>query len=227
MAITDAQGNFSFMVPASGTYYVTHLAEAPQTVYQSYPGKDPTTGLPNATPLSLETLVITLNTGDSSIQNNFAVQSPATATKVKVYYDTNNDSTYEEGIDQLLANVTVSIMQGEVQTNVGTTSANDGVFFQNMQAGSYQAQYVVPNGYLAQTATTMDFNLVEGETKELFFPVQRKSAYDIGIQKSVDKLIAKPGETLTYTITVRNLGNSFHGKNLLVRDTLPAGMTYL
>jgi hypothetical protein len=100
MAITDAQGNFSFITAASGIYYLTHLAEAPQIAYQAYPGKNPTTGLPNATVLDAETLIITLNTGDSSIQNNFAVQSPITATKVKIYYDTNNDGTYEEGIDQ-------------------------------------------------------------------------------------------------------------------------------
>jgi hypothetical protein len=88
--------------------------------------------------------------------------------------------------------VTVSLSQGGNQLFVGLTPANTGIFFEDLLAGNYQAAYVVPNGYLASSATNTTFTLSEGDAKKLFFPIQKKSPYDLEIQKTVDKAVAQP-----------------------------------
>lgn len=94
-AITDAQGNFSFSVTESGTYYISHFATAPYTAYDAYPGKNPDTGIVNAVKVTAEELEITLAAGDSSLQNAFVIQAPATSVKIGVYRDTNGNGTYQ------------------------------------------------------------------------------------------------------------------------------------
>ncbi|GHV26151.1 hypothetical protein FACS1894176_06290 [Bacteroidia bacterium] len=188
---TDAQGNFNFSVPEGGTYYISYFAIAPQSSYNAYPGKNPDTGLVNATKVSAEELEITLLTGESSIQNNFVLQSPATSATVRVYWDTDNNGKYQYGVDQLLSGVVVSMMEGTNQIAAGLTTAA-GHLFSPMLAGSYTAQYVLPNGYLSTNNTKKSFTLTDGEQIDMYFPVQKRDAYDLSVHKSVDKLVAKP-----------------------------------
>jgi uncharacterized repeat protein (TIGR01451 family) len=144
-----------------------------------------------------------------------------------VYRDTNNNGTYQAGTDQLLSGVTVSLSQAGQQLAVGLTPATAGYLFADLLAGTYQASYVVPNGYLAASATTSTFTLSEGDTKDIFFPVRKKTPYDLELRKTVDKTTAQPGDILTYTLTVNNLGNSLGGTNILIRDTLPLGLEWI
>ena len=96
-----------------------------------------------------------------------------------------------------------------------------------MLAGNYDATYVLPNGYLSAGSASKLFTLAEGDHQDIYFPVEVKTPYDLQVQKTVDKLTAHPGEMLNYTLTVQNLGNTFEGKNILVRDTLPNGLVYV
>ncbi|MFA6587869.1 MAG: SdrD B-like domain-containing protein [Patescibacteria group bacterium] len=53
------------------------------------------------------------------------------------------------------------------------------------------------------------------------------AACNLTIVKSVDKSTAKPGDTLTYTLTYQNIGNAYcTGGGVRVDDTIPAGTTY-
>jgi hypothetical protein len=205
MTLTDAQGNFSFPVSDAGVYYVTYVAVAPQSVYEAYPGKNPATGTPNASKLHADEIQVLLLTGDSSVQNNFALQSPPTSVSVNVYWDSNNDGTYTVGSDTLLSGVVVSLSQNNKQLFAGLTSETQGYLFTNLLAGEYQASYELPYGYIAIASSSQAVRLNVGDTEELFFPVQKKTPYDVMVEKTVDKLTAQPGDLLTYTLTVKNL----------------------
>ena len=51
---------------------------------------------------------------------------------------------------------------------------------------------------------------------------------DLQVVKTADKIRAKPGENLTYSITVSNIGDANHtGSNYTVTDYLPAGLNYV
>ncbi len=51
---------------------------------------------------------------------------------------------------------------------------------------------------------------------------------DLRVIKNADKIRAKPGQNLTYTITVSNTGDADHtGSNYTVTDYLPAGLNYV
>jgi uncharacterized repeat protein (TIGR01451 family) len=145
---------------------------------------------------------------------------------IRVYRDVNEDGQYSQSVDKLLSGVVVSIVEGANQLAAGVTTTA-GHLFSPVFAGSYTATYVLPNGYLSAGASSKAFTLAEGEHKDIYFPVRVKTAYDVGVKKSVDTLTASPGEILTYTITVNNLSNTFAGTNILVRDTLPAGLLYV
>lgn len=167
-----------------------------------------------------------LDDGESSVENNFSIQSPATMIQGGVYWDVNLNGYYDAGVDELLSGVFLGLQQSGAVIQAKLTSANTLVAFTDLNEGMYVTTYVVPNGYLARGATSALVALSLGETKEVLFPVEQKTPYDLGIQKTVDKSLSKPGETLVYTLTITNLGNTIAGKNILVKDTLPLGLTY-
>lgn len=227
MVITDDQGRYNFTVTEAGNYYITHNVPLPQLSHEAYPGKNPETGISNAHKISEKEIEVEILAGDSSIQNNFAVKSPQTAINVGVYYDANDDGTYEYGIDQLLSWVTVSIYKEGKQIWVGLTLPEGGYVFKEMEAGTYDVVYTLPNWYIAKSQQKTTIQLWNGEIQDVYFPVQKKTLYDLGVQKTVDKTNANPGDTLVYTITVRNLGNIVVGKDILVRDVWPQWLEYI
>lgn len=227
MVITDDQGRYNFTVTEAGNYYITHNVPLPQLSHEAYPGKNPETGISNAHKISEKEIEVEILAGDSSIQNNFAVKSPQTAINVGVYYDANDDGTYEYGIDQLLSWVTVSIYKEGKQIWVGLTLPEAGYVFKEMEAGTYDVVYTLPNWYIAKSQQKITIQLWNSEIQDVYFPVQKKTLYDLGVQKTVDKTNANPGDTLVYTITVRNLGNIVVGKDILVRDVWPQWLEYI
>jgi len=56
--------------------------------------------------------------------------------------------------------------------------------------------------------------------------VNKDCTYKYDLIKTVDKATAKPGETVTYTLTFKNTGNQ-PLTNAIVKDSLPAGLTYV
>ncbi len=75
----------------------------------------------------------------------------------------------------------------------------------------------------AALATTFDPDL-SNNTDDVTTAVT--IATDLEITKTVDKATAQPGDTLTYTITLRNLG-PVQADNVVVTDVLPNNVTFL
>jgi len=225
---TDAGGNYLFTDTYAGKYYVTYALVPPATSYQSYPGINPETLASNAIKLSITEIEVTVALEESSEENDFEIQIPLGEILVGVYYDQDDNDTYTYGLDTLLGGVTVLLTNESAGTQTGITPALSVYHFASLLNGTYTASYdtsTLPSGYLPKSLTSATL-IFTGETLTIYFPVKHKAPFDLGIQKTVNKHEATKGETLIYKLTVTNYGNVDIGRNIEIKDTLPAGMTY-
>jgi len=76
------------------------------------------------------------------------------------------------------------------------------------------------------TTVTCSVTNAAGNTASCSFTVTVKESADLLISKSANRGTVKPGQTISYTITVNNLGPTI-AKNVIVNDPTPQGTVFL
>lgn len=116
---------------------------------------------------------------------------------------------------------------GQFEVVAQTTTAADGSYaFEGLTAGTYLVQEVIPVpeafGWVQLEPTDKVFVVVvtSGDVHEDLDFVNQRNRPDLTITKDDGRVTANPGETLTYTIVVRNVG-AHAVTGMTVVDTLP------
>ena len=227
---TDASGIYHFYGLSNGTYRAgCDLSTAPAGYYPT-------------TPTLLTNIVIT--SGLQYTNADFGLHSstyvPTASVGDEVFLDANFNGVYDAG-DAPLANVTVSLYHdangdgvaqgGEfVATNVTDVA---GIYcFGSLSAGIYivavdTADPDLPAGAVASVSQYTNIVLSAGlDRTDVDFPFTIPPAPAL-LSKSVSPTgSVRPGDVLTYTVTP-NYTNSTPLTNVVVRDPLPAGTTYV
>jgi len=159
----------------------------------------------------------------------------------QVFMDTNNNGTYEAGVDTPLPNVGLTLYRdddnsgtltpGDTLLMTTTTSITGTYTFDDLPAGNYivdvdQNDPDIPAGYALSPLGTDPFPVtldVAQNRTDVDFPFRYVPP---PISKAVDKTGANAGDTLTYTLTTNYTGSSLL-TNVTVTDTIPAGTTYV
>ncbi len=163
----------------------------------------------------------------------------------RVWYDTNEDGIQDLG-ENGVSGVMVNLYScADVFIESITTDVNGYYMFNDLDAGSYYVQFVLPNGYEftakntgndsaidsdadQTTGKTVCTNLADGEndlTWDAGIFAEHTNDFDLSIVKTVSNTNPDDGAIITYTITVTNNG-SVDGTEITVSDILPAGLIY-
>lgn len=163
-------------------------------------------------------LVQIFNTGNGPDTFDFTYQVTAgwTPTSVVFYYDANNNHQYEAGTDPQ-----INLVNGKYPT--GIVSHDD----------DYDVWMFVTIPAAAQAPDASSSNIKITAVSRLDAAVSDFGNYTTKVAGAVitslkthTPLSPKPGETVTYTITLTNSGTS-NGTNVIMTDPLPANMTYI
>ena len=135
---------------------------------------------------------------------------------LRVYSDANNWSEFTtivpESVGGAATGEAVFLFDNPVATSgTGADFTNVGALVLNF------------NGVSALDGQVSVIELVGMATKQADFTF---SGFDLALTKDVDRAVASPNETLTYTVTITNSGVS-NAYNSVFTDTLPGGVTYV
>jgi uncharacterized repeat protein (TIGR01451 family) len=164
-----------------------------------------------------------------------------------VWYDTNLDGK-QDATEVGVPNVTVKLYKAD-GTLVGTTTTNaSGLYqFANLQPGDYYVQFDVttlPAGFIptsqdsgSDDAKDSDANPTDGKTITTTLTAgENDLTWDMGVYQPIfdlalrktlatDQAVAvKPGDSITFSITVFNQGNQ-PVKNVKIVEYIPTGLT--
>ncbi len=163
----------------------------------------------------------------------------------RVWYDANENGIQDFG-ENGVSGVMVNLYScADVFIESTTTDVNGYYMFNNLDAGSYYVQFVLPNGYVfttqntgsdsaidsdadETTGKTVCTDLVAGEvdlTWDAGIYAEHANDFDLSIVKTASNTNPDDGAIITYTITVTNNG-SVDGTEITVSDVLPAGLIY-
>ncbi|MBF0397715.1 MAG: DUF11 domain-containing protein, partial [Desulfobacterales bacterium] len=151
--------------------------------------------------------------GDDSYNLNYSIESGWTPTSVKFYYDKNNNHTFDEGTD--------TEMTSPYQTNPVKADDDFDIFMFVTIPDSGTAPDSSNTKIKVTSISKTDSNVTDYGT----YTVQVSSA-NIASQKTHTPKSPKPGEPITYTITLENTGSS-DGTSVVLSDPIPSKMTYI
>jgi uncharacterized repeat protein (TIGR01451 family) len=189
------------------------------------------------------TATVTDDQYDPNLSNNTAsvTLAPTGSVGTYVFYDLNQDGVYDQG-DLPAANVTVNLLLNGSVVATTTTNAQGVYSFTGLPAGDYTVQVVAPDGANfttegvgadaslssnvdPSTGITTPFVLASGQavtTEDAgLLPVE------LGITKTVDNPRPVLGQTVNFTITVDDALGMSDATNVLVNDSLPAGLMFV
>lgn len=180
---------------------------------------DPTTGShagSNGTTVEFLVQIFNNGNGNDVFDFTYAVTGGWTPSSVTFYYDVNNNHTYDAGTDTL---VTAS---GGKYTTVTITPDDDYDFFMFV---------TIPNAVTAPDTSTNQITITA--TSHYNNTVSAAAVYTttvaaavINAVKSVSPTTPKPGDTVTYTITLTNSGST-NGLSTVFTDPIPSNLTYI
>ena len=239
---TDANGHYSFTV-APGTYQLQFVALSGAVFTRQHATVDPEKDS-DADPSGF-TAAITLSANPSGASDqtiDAGLYIPATIGDY-VWADLNSDGI-QQAEEPGVSGVTVKLLDGTGSTTQRTTIADgSGRYrFTNLTPGTYQLQFVPPNGYLFTAALQgtrgeLDSNanpttgksgpitLVSGQSDLTwdagFLPI------DLSLTQTVDQPAPLVGTRVVFALTVKNATGLSTPTGVSVKDLLPAGLTYV
>lgn len=112
---------------------------------------------------------------------------------------------------------TVSGTGGRIVWNLGSLAAG------TVDSVTFKAQLTAASGTHSNTAT-----MTNNEGKRVSSSVSTTVAANpiLSLTKSVDKTLAGPGDTLTYTLSLNNTGNG-SASSVVLNDVIPANTTFI
>lgn len=183
---------------------------------------------------------IALAQGANGQNNNFG-ELPAAGLSGFVYIDANDNGVKDAG-ETGISGVTVTLTGADDVGPVQLTAVTDGTGFykfQNLRPGNYTLTESHPSQYKdgkdaigsqgGSTGNDVLSNIALSAgvlgTNNNFGEINPEIA-DLTIVKSASAAIVRVGDTLTYTLTVTNLGQ-FTAKDVLVTDNLPTDAVFM
>ncbi len=219
---SNATGDYSFTGLATGYSYLVKVDKNDPDIQSYFNNKYD----PDPVPYQLSTVEIkpSPNLTGSDLDNDFGFwRVEPGSIGDQVFIDNNGNGVYDTG-DTPIAGVTVTLYR-DGQPFATTVSGPDGTYlFDNLGPGNYTVEVDtgdpdIPGGLFA-TVSRYDKALAAGEnylTADFpFVPL---------ISKTVDKVYATTGQTLTFGVNVNYPGNELLS-DVTVRDFIPAGTTY-
>jgi uncharacterized repeat protein (TIGR01451 family) len=228
--VTDANGNYLVVDLPPGTYSVT---VTPPAGWRQTFDLD---GLGSA-----NRATTTLTSGQNRTDVDFGYTGTGSIGD-RVWNDIDRDGVQDAG-EAPIAGVTVQVVWAGPDGRLGTaddvtfTDVTDGnglYSVGNLPPGTYEVSLdpdTVPVGF----SPTFDLDGTDDrETVVTLAPGQNRTDVDFGESASADLAVTKthpadivrPGDRITYTITVSNLGPAA-AANVQILDTLPAGLTFV
>ena len=229
---SSGSGDYSFTSLAAGYSYLVKVDKTDPDI-QSYFN----TKYPPSTVYQISTAEVTAspNLTGSDLDNDFGFwRAQPGSIGDQVFVDNNANGVYDAG-DAVLPLITVNLYKdtngngvldsGEPLLETTTTDAYGVYTFGNLGPGNYivdvdQHDANLPAG-LSATKDPIATTLTAGQTRtDIDFP------FVSVLTKTVDKAIASPGDTLTFTINPYYPGPQLLA-NTLIQDTVPPGTTFL
>ncbi|NKQ41021.1 MAG: DUF11 domain-containing protein, partial [Sulfurovum sp.] len=165
--------------------------------------------------------------GKGEVEDYTVFFNPSGSVSGHIYNDFNGNGTQDTGEPDLPdVNVTVTAANGETQTV--TTDTNGDYTIEYVAAG--EASVDIDNGTLPAGAIQTEGS---DPTPVMIYSDANSFEENNGFQmqanlvteKTVDNSTPQEGDSVTFTITVKNHGAS-HATTVSLTDTLPAGITY-
>lgn len=240
--ITDAFGKYEFKYVSPGSYYVQFISPNGYAFTTKDEGGNDELDS-DANLLDGKTECINLALGEV-VTNLDAGLIPNSSIGDQVWNDENQNGIQDPG-EEGIAGITVKLFTcNDVFISETITDANGNYAFNNLAAGSYYVQFILPaDFYFAPINQGMndnfdsDTDIINGKTACINIELgdivtnldagmyQDKEA-DVMIQKSVDNSTPTCGSQITYQIKVTNNGPD-KAKGIEVTDIFPAGLEYI
>ncbi|MGQ9757913.1 MAG: MSCRAMM family protein [Actinomycetota bacterium] len=148
-AVTDENGEFSFLDLDPGIYLVTE--EVPEGYF----------------PTSEQEYQLELEAGEEI--RVFFLNAPLAAVAGFKWLDLNGDGLADEN-EPGLAGITINLLDGEGEIlDARVTTAEGYYLFDGLLPGEYAVEEVVPEGYLATSPAKVSFDLLPGEERRVDF----------------------------------------------------------
>ncbi|MFA6450054.1 MAG: isopeptide-forming domain-containing fimbrial protein [bacterium] len=164
---------------------------------------------------TVQYLIQIFNTGNGtdSYSFNYVVSSGWTPTSVVFYYDANNNHIYEAGTDPLMTSPYSA-------PNVPADDDYD-IFM----------MVTIPNAVIAPDASTSVITVTatsvyNGAVTDFGTYTTQVAAAVVTAAKSHTPASPKPGDIVTYTVTLTN-GGSTNATTVVLRDAIPANLSYV
>ena len=244
---TNSDGNYLFSDLTAGDYYVKFILPSGYTFTSKDSGTndaldsdaDQTTGKTECTTLDPNENDLTFDAGLVEIPS---VDKASLGDKV--WYDTNENGVQDNG-ELGINNITVDLYDCNGQFIMSTTTNSNGIYsFTDLTPGDYKVKFNLPNNHVFTIKDAFSDDNVDSDAKTngytvcitlapgennlsvdagMFIP--SADEVDIQIEKTASSYDVENGETVTFTITAKNIGSGT-ATNVSVSDVLPAGLDY-
>ncbi len=166
-------------------------------------------------------LIQLFNNGNAADAQTFTYTTSGawTPTAVRFFYDMNNNHTYEPGVDPLLTETSPGS-----RTYVTTKAISPDDDYDLYMVVTVPAVAQAPNNTNSVVTVSTKSNFDNSKMATGVYTTTVNSAV-ITAAKTHTPTSPKPGETVTYTITLNNTGSAA-GSNVLLTDLIPANFTY-
>ncbi len=213
--VTDDAGNYSFNALTPGTYSLSETNQDGWT--QTYPaapgsytGIELTSGIP----------FVGKDFGNFKLGKISGYKFDNTGSKLDNWQVCLSGGSIDNGVDKDFGSHCVVTGSGEWPTGYYE--------FSGLLAGTYSVKETAQDGWTAVTPASGEYTgiAVTSQFDKSYDFTNRRIYPDLTISKTDGLTTANPGQTITYTIVVKNQGE-YKADGVVVTDTLPAHLTFV